>query len=37
MMSGDDARRGDRRGIGDAWSSKDAANRDAGVVRGGGK
>jgi len=37
MMSGDDARRRDRRRIGDAWSGKGEASRDAVVVRSGGK
>ena len=35
--SGDDARRRDRRRIGDAWSGKGEASRDAVVVRSGGK
>lgn len=33
----DDARRRDWRGIAAAWSGKGDANRDVGVVRGGGK
>ena len=37
MTVGDDARRRDWRGITAAWSGKGDANRDAGVVRGGGK